>query len=155
MSDIEIKIYNQHPEYIIDEGIIKKILRSLQQREQTEIKKLTIIISTDQHLNRLKQEFYDQDVLTDTISFNLNEPNEPVEGEIYISADRIVDNAKKYEIESEREFANVLIHSVLHTIGYEDEDDQSRKKMFALQEKYLAAIEYQGIFTKKEEPENE
>lgn len=155
MSDIEIKIHNQHPEYIIDEEIIKKIIHFLQQREQTEIKKLTIIISTDQHLNRLKQEFYDQDVLTDTISFNLNEPNEPVEGEIYISADRIVDNAKKYEIGIAREFANILIHSVLHTIGYEDADDQSRKKMFALQEKYLAEIEYQGILTIKDNSENE
>ncbi|HMA61265.1 MAG TPA: rRNA maturation RNase YbeY, partial [bacterium] len=111
MPDFEIKIYNQHSEYIIDEKIISNIVRFVQREEQTQIKKLTIIISTDQHLNKLKQEFYDQDLLTDTISFNLNEPGEPIEGEIYISADRIADNADNYDIRIEREFANVLIHS--------------------------------------------
>ncbi len=148
MPDFEIKIYNQHSEYIIDEKIISNIVRFVQREEQTQIKKLTIIISTDQHLNKLKQEFYDQDLLTDTISFNLNEPGEPIEGEIYISADRIADNADNYDIRIEREFANVLIHSVLHTIGYEDADEKGKKIMFDLQEKYLDKVNYQKVLTK-------
>jgi len=99
---------------------------------------VAIIFSTDNHLKELKKEFFHQDVFTDTISFNLEEPNDPIDGEIYISLDRISKNAKIYNEKFDSEYKRVIIHSILHLIGFDDQSDKEKSKMTELENYYLS-----------------
>ena len=71
------------------------------------------------------------------ISFNLEEPNEDIEGEIYISMDRIIDNAKSLKSSINMELKRIIIHGTLHLIGYNDKTNSQKKNMTRLENKYL------------------
>ena len=71
-------------------------------------------------------------------SFNLEEKGEPLEGEIYISLDRVLDNAQTYKQDFIIECKRVIIHSCLHLLGYNDESPEDKIKMTQLEETYLS-----------------
>ena len=88
--------------------------------EQKEINSLNIIIEDDEFLRELKKKYFNQDIYTDVITFNLEDKNEPIDGEIYISLPRVIDNSKTYNSNISKEFKRVIIHGILHLFGYED-----------------------------------
>ena len=98
---------------------------------------VTIIISNDDFLRKLKLKFFNQDVLTDVIAFNLEDENDPIEGEIYISFNRVKENAKEYNEKFVNEFKRVMIHGCLHLIGFDDGTNEEKKEMTYLENKYL------------------
>jgi len=146
---MKLTVENRHDKYRLTQEKCRKLINYLQEKEDVDIERMAIIVSTDEHLNQLKKEFYNQDVLTDTISFNLNKNIEPVEGEIYLSVDRIKENAHKFDNSFEYEFTNVLVHSILHTFGYEDDTQAKQDQMFKLQKNYLQDINHDQLINKK------
>ena len=98
---------------------------------------ISIIISNDEHLRKLKKEFFNIDVYTDVISFNLEDKGDPIEGEIYISWDRINDNAIHYKQSINSELKRILIHGILHLLGYKDKTTEEKSMMSSLEDKYL------------------
>lgn len=98
---------------------------------------VTIIISNDDFLRKLKLKFFNQDALTDVIAFNLEDENDPIEGEIYISFNRVKENAKEYNEKFINEFKRVIIHGCLHLIGFDDGTNEEKKEMTYLENKYL------------------
>ena len=101
---------------------------------------VAFIISNDKKLSQLKKTFFNKDVLTDVITFNLEEIDKPIEGEIYISLERVIDNSKRYKQETFIELYRVLIHGVLHLIGFDDQTSIEKKEMTNLENKYLNMI---------------
>tara|TARA_B100000029_G_scaffold458297_1_gene487621 strand:+ start:433 stop:867 length:435 start_codon:yes stop_codon:yes gene_type:complete len=101
---------------------------------------VAFIISNDKKLSQLKKTFFNKDVLTDVITFNLEEKDQPIEGEIYISLERVIDNSKRYKQETFIELYRVLIHGVLHLIGFDDQTSIEKKEMTNLENKYLNMI---------------
>ena len=99
---------------------------------------ITIIFSNDSKLCKLKKEYFGQGVFTDTISFNLEEKGNPIEGEIYISLDRVTENSKIFNQNFIKECKRVIIHSCLHLLGYNDELPDEKAKMTELEELYLS-----------------
>ena len=77
------------------------------------------------------------DVYTDVITFNLEDKGEPLEGEIYISWDRVKNNAQSLKVDVDEELQRMVVHSSLHLVGYEDETPDSKAVMTKLEEKYL------------------
>tara|TARA_Y100000588_G_C14063606_1_gene842604 strand:- start:72 stop:509 length:438 start_codon:yes stop_codon:yes gene_type:complete len=114
-------------------NICKTIFNDFENSDAT----ITIIFSTDTKLRELKKEYFSQDVLTDTISFNLEEEGDAIEGEIYISLERVADNAKKFNQTFEKECKRVIIHSMLHLLGIEDNSSKDKNKMTQLEDYYL------------------
>ena len=100
---------------------------------------LTIIFSTDKKLRKLKKEYFSMDVLTDTISFNLEEKGEAIDGEIYISLERVAENAKTFEQDFDKECKRVIVHSVLHLLGFDDQTSEDKIKMTQLEDYYLSS----------------
>ncbi len=96
---------------------------------------VTVISFKDDALREMKKEYFDQDVYTDIISFNIDE--EPLEGELYISPERIIQNAKKFDQPLEREFARILIHGACHLCGYDDISEEDKAEMTALENRFL------------------
>ena len=98
---------------------------------------ITIILSNDERLCKLKQEYFNKDLLTDVVSFNLEEDGQPIEGEVYISLDRIKENAITFNQIFEIELKRVIVHGCLHLIGFDDQTVADKQKMTSLEDHYL------------------
>ncbi len=93
------------------------------------VKTLNIIFTNDAYLKQLHQSFFDLDTKTDVITFNLDENPDVIDGEIYISIDRALDQSKEYSVSPETELCRLLIHGCLHLAGYDDKDEVNLVKM--------------------------
>ncbi|MCD6101073.1 MAG: rRNA maturation RNase YbeY [Candidatus Marinimicrobia bacterium] len=144
-----VELINLYPKLFLLRPAIERLVNFLAGKECKRVKKITIVVSDDKILNELKKKYFGEDLLTDTISFNFNQKNEPVEGEIYISIDRIKENAKDYNESFDRELVRVLIHSILHLFGYEDQTPQGKKQMEALQNFYLLQQDFKRFYRKR------
>ncbi|WP_421874364.1 rRNA maturation RNase YbeY [Marinoscillum sp.] len=93
---------------------------------QQEIEAINYIICSDEYLLNINQQYLDHDYYTDIITFDNSEPSAPILSDIFISIDRVRDNASQQSIAFLTEFHRVLIHGLLHLIGYNDkhEDEQ-------------------------------
>mgnify|MGYP001206994395 CR=1 FL=1 len=125
---------------LINENIVHKIILKIFNDYKKDCSSLTIIISNDITLTKLKKDFFNKDVLTDVITFNLEEKNQPIEGEVYISFERIVENAKIFNEQISTELCRVIIHGVLHLIGFDDQTNFEKEKMTNLENKYLKNV---------------
>ena len=96
---------------------------------------INIIITDDESLREMKLEFFNEDVFTDVIAFNLEQ--NPFEGEIYISSDRVKDNAKIYKQKFQDELKRVIIHGLLHLCGHKDSTTSEKENMNLLENQFL------------------
>ena len=99
---------------------------------------ISIILSNDKKLLKLKKQYFQMDVLTDIITFNLEENGDPIEGEIYISLNRVSENAREFKQNIEIELKRVIIHGLLHLLGYDDQTPKDKKEMTRLEDHYLS-----------------
>ncbi len=100
------------------------------------IEEINIILCSDEYLYRLNQDFLNHDDYTDVITFD-NSNNGALSGEIYISVDRIKENAKKFKVKVFDEFIRVIIHGVLHLLKYTDKTAAERQHMSELESKAI------------------
>ena len=96
---------------------------------------VNIIVLDDESLRKMKKKYFEEDVYTDVITFNLNE--DPFEGEIYISYHRVRENALLFSKNFENEFKRVLIHGLLHLCGLEDYDVDMKAKMTEMENLFI------------------
>lgn len=108
---------------------VREIIASAFLNNKVEFNDINIIFCSDSYLLKINQQYLNHDFYTDVITFNLSEKNEPVIGEIYVSTDRIKENAKSFKISYQNELLRVIIHGVLHLCGYEDKSKLSKEKM--------------------------
>ena len=124
----------------------KKILISVLETESVVDSKINVIFGDDKLLNSLKIEFFNYDHLTDVIAFRINDYNKPkIEGEIYISLARAIENAKKYGEPLSKELARLIIHGGLHLLDHQDKTDDEKNKMTALEDKYLQQVDWNNL----------
>ena len=98
---------------------------------------INFIITKDKALQKINLKYLHTDAYTDIITFTLSEEEEVVSGDIYLSIERIAENSKKYGVTLEEEFRRILIHGILHLLGYDDTAANEKKKMTKLENKYL------------------
>lgn len=103
---------------------------------QCSLGSLTYIFCSDTYLHRLNVEYLDHDTLTDIITFPYADPP-LVSGDLYISLDRVSDNAKDRSISFEQELKRVVIHGVLHLCGYGDKSAEEAARMRSLEDEAL------------------
>ncbi|MHA7942446.1 rRNA maturation RNase YbeY [Formosa sp. 3Alg 14/1] len=97
------------------------------------------IFCDDEYLHKLNVEFLDHDTLTDVISFDYCIGKE-IHGDIYISVERVRDNALDFKTKFEDEIHRVIIHGVLHYCGYKDKTDSDAELMRSKEDYYLAKL---------------
>ena len=135
---IKVHIENEFQNSIdIDVKWINLICNTILNDNNNVCAKITIIFSDDERLYNLKRNFFGEDLFTDVITFNLEEQGENIEGEIYISIDRVYDNAIKYKQKFDMEIKRIIIHGCLHLIGYNDKTIKEKKQMTSLEDYYL------------------
>jgi probable rRNA maturation factor len=100
-------------------------------KEYLPVKKtsLNYIFCNDDYLLEKNQQFLNHDTLTDIITFDLSEKEEELAGEIYISVDRVVENASKFSIDYNTELHRVIFHGALHLCGFKDKKKEDKSLM--------------------------
>lgn len=98
---------------------------------------INYIFCSDDYLHRLNVDFLNHDTLTDIISFDYSVGKE-LHGEIYISVDRVKENALDFKVPFDEEIARVIIHGILHYCGYKDKSEEDAKLMRSKEGHYLS-----------------
>ena len=106
------------------------------------IAQLTFIFCSDDYLHKLNLEYLHHDTLTDIITFDNADDADVLEGDIFISVDRVADNAKDLTISFRDELHRVMIHGVLHLLGYHDKDLLSQTAMRRKEDYCLSLREF-------------
>jgi probable rRNA maturation factor len=99
---------------------LKTFIKDLFAREGQGLRNLQYVFCTDDYLLQINQQFLQHDTLTDIVTFELGEDPAITEGEIYISIDRVNENALKFKVSQEHELHRVIFHGALHLCGYKD-----------------------------------
>ena len=120
-EDIDFHLSNSHEDTTWIHRVIKEEKHSLQT--------LNFIFCSDRYLHRLNLEFLHHDTYTDIITFDQSEAKSEIDGEIYISIERVKENAIHHGQPFEKELHRVMIHGVLHLLGYGDKSAGEKKKM--------------------------
>ncbi len=95
------------------------------------------VFCSDDYLLAINQQYLNHHDFTDIITFPLSEVDKIVRGEIYISLDRVRENAAINHVTFEKELARVLVHGVLHLVGYEDHSDEEKLIMRSKEDYYI------------------
>jgi rRNA maturation RNase YbeY len=106
-------------------------------KEKKHIKSVFYIFCSDNHIIRINKDFLKHNYYTDVISFNLAEPEGEIQGEIYISVDRIRENAVKERVSYREELHRVIFHGTLHLCGYDDKKGEEATKMRKMENKHI------------------
>ena len=117
---------------------LKEFLVSIFRWEKVKLHSLNFVFSTDKAVRSINKEFLNHDYFTDIITFCLSEKGQPVVADIYISVDRIRDNALLEKETFQRELHRVVFHGALHLCGYGDKSREEIKRMRKREDHYLA-----------------
>ncbi len=102
-------------------------LKSIAIKNNRSISSLEYVFCSDDYLLEINKKYLSHDTLTDIITFPLQES--PLEATIYISIERIKDNALKYKTTTEEELHRVMVHGLLHLVGFKDKLDDEKSQM--------------------------
>lgn len=116
---------------------LKRYIQSVFKKEGKKLESLNYIFCTDKALLEINRQYLKHDFYTDIITFNLSETNS-VLAEIYISVDRVKENALRLGVSFKSELHRVIFHGVLHLCGFKDKSKGENEKMREKEEFYLA-----------------
>ena len=120
-----------------NETSISKWLIAAVVNENKTIGEINYIFCEDDYLLKKNQEYLNHDTLTDIITFDYSEENK-LSADIFISIERVKENALIFAVPFEKELKRVIIHGILHLIGYKDKSEEETKTMRSKENFYLA-----------------
>ena len=122
-----------------NETIFEQWIKETIQNEGCSLGDINYIFCDDDYLHKINVEFLDHDTLTDIISFDYS-VGKQLHGDIYISVERVEDNAKDFKVDFDVELSRVIIHGILHYCGYKDKTNEDAKVMRAKEEQYMKVL---------------
>lgn len=135
-----VSFKNKHASYHIPlTPILRKWFSTTIDSEDFILGKISYTLLNDSDLHSINMEFLNHDTLTDIITFDYNKGN-IVFGEIYISLDRVEENAILHSVHFEFELYRILIHGLLHLLGYKDKAPEDKKLMTRKEDYYLSLL---------------
>ncbi|RYG11546.1 MAG: rRNA maturation RNase YbeY [Chitinophagaceae bacterium] len=120
---------------------IKSWISTTIKEEGYALEELNFILCSDAYLLRINQDYLQHDDYTDVITFDNSEELKTIVGDIFISIDRIRENAVQFKSTVETELCRVMIHGTLHLLGYKDKTKAAKTQMTAKEDYYLAHYE--------------
>ncbi len=108
--------------------------------EGYKLAELNFILCSDEYLLRINQDYLQHDDYTDVITFDNSEELKTIVGDIFISVDRIKENAEQFNSDTHTELCRVMIHGTLHLLGYKDKTKAAKTQMTAKEDFYLAKV---------------
>lgn len=118
---------------------LKDFVELLFKQEKKQLSNIQFVFCSDEYLLEINKACLNHDYYTDIITFGLSEPNFPIEAEVYISIDRVADNAKNLKLTFKNELLRVVFHGALHLCGYKDKKKSDVEQMRQKEDYYLKA----------------
>ncbi|NRF38442.1 rRNA maturation RNase YbeY [Pedobacter foliorum] len=141
MSKASVNFFTEDTNYTVKKKtIIKNWLKSAVEAEGYQLKELNFILCSDEYLLRINQDYLNHDTYTDVITFDNSEELKTIVGDIFISIERIKENAATFKHTVEQELCRVMIHGALHLLGYKDKGKAAKTKMTDREDHYLALL---------------
>lgn len=128
-EDIEFKLKGKNH--------FKAWLKKVAEKEGFRINDLNYIFCSDKYLHKINLEYLDHDTFTDIITFDNSEVKNIIEGDIFVSIERIIDNSKTLNTPFDEETKRVIIHGLLHLCGYDDHSPEDKAEMRRLESNYI------------------
>jgi probable rRNA maturation factor len=125
---------------ISNQAKVKKWIISACKKEGFKMGEVNYIFCNDSYLLKINQDFLNHDNFTDIITFDYSE-GKVISGDIFISLERIKDNSKKFSASFSKELHRVMIHGVLHLMGYSDKTAKQKGSMRKKEDEYLSLWE--------------
>lgn len=119
--------------------ILKQWIKTIVENNKKEVGEISYIFCSDEQLLEINKEFLNHDYYTDIITFDYSE-TDVVSGDLFISIERIKDNAKTLKTSYQEELHRVIIHGVLHLLGYKDKTEEESKNMRKLEDECLLIL---------------
>lgn len=135
-----ISIFYETNFFIEDEPVWKDWIESSVKREGFETEDVNYIFCDDEYLLEINRQYLQHDYYTDVIGFQYSE-DRLLSGDIYISVERIAENAENHQKSFDNELARVMIHGILHFMNYRDKTAKEAEEMRKMEEKYLSIFE--------------
>jgi len=134
-----IQFYSEDTDFILEEQqrLTARILEVVK-KEALTIEAISYIFCSDSYLLEINKKHLNHDYYTDVISFPYS--TDPIEGDIFISVDRVRENAKNLSVEFIQELHRVMLHGLLHFIGYGDKTEEETLIMRAKENEYLLLL---------------
>jgi probable rRNA maturation factor len=112
-------------------------LRSVIKKEGYTLKQLNFVFCSDKYLAEINLGYLKHDTYTDIITFDNSDSPKHVEGDIFISVERVSENAEKFQQPFTKELKRVMVHGVLHLLGYQDKTNLEKSTMREREDLYL------------------
>lgn len=116
---------------------LKKFIQGIFKKEGKALDSINFIFCTDKALLEINRQYLKHDFYTDIITFDLSDGNS-IQAEVYISIDRVRDNAKQMDVSFKQELHRVVFHGALHLCGYGDKTKSEKEKMREMEDLYLS-----------------
>lgn len=121
--------FNYETEFVLqNEEVTSSWIKEIIDSEGFETGEINYVFCDDDYLHKINVEFLNHDTFTDIISFDYT-LGKLINGDVYISVDRVEENAQKFNVTFDNELHRVLIHGVLHYMGYKDKEEAEKKLM--------------------------
>jgi probable rRNA maturation factor len=138
MSKTAIHFFTEDVDFTLKQkSEIRKWILTTIKNESYRLKELNYIFCSDDYLLEINRKYLNHDTYTDIITFDTGEEEHVVVGDIFISIERIRDNADKFKSAERDELHRVMIHGVLHLLGYTDKGKKEKAQMTDKENQYL------------------
>ena len=143
MNDTELSFFVEDLEFSLPlaESQLTRWLSALAAQHNHSLGALNYIFCSDEYLHGINVEYLDHDTYTDIITFDGSEEEGLLEGDIFISIERVQENASSFGVEFQQEWLRVMAHGLLHLCGFGDKSDQEAKTMREEEDKAIALFQ--------------
>lgn len=133
-----ITFFNEDIDFSVpNEEEVKQWIHEVITKFNFELVEINYILCSDEYLHKVNVEYLDHDTYTDIITFDNSEYENEIESDIFVSIDRIKENASSIGTSETDELHRVLIHGILHLLGFKDKSEEEAKNMRALEDEQL------------------
>ena len=118
------------------------LLELIEKEESVQYHSVEIIFTDEKWIIEINSKYLNRDYVTDIISFRMDDDdsNQSIEGVLYCCAPRIAEQSAEYDSNPESEFLRVIVHGLLHLIGYNDQTESDKSEMTAKEDHYLKSL---------------
>lgn len=133
---MKIEFYSENDFNLQDEDRFRDWLERVARSEDRSIGEISFVFCDDDYLLEINQKFLQHDTYTDIITFD-NSVGKILNADIYISTDRVIENADLYEVKFVEELRRVMVHGVLHLCGYKDRTSEEKREMRTMEDEKI------------------
>jgi len=127
----------------IKRGVLKKHIKQLINSELADLGNISVVFCSDNYLLNINKQYLNHNYYTDIVTFDYGE-NSVISGDLFISVDRVTENAKIFNKAFYNELYRVVFHGILHLVGYNDKTNEEKRVMRNKEDYYLSEVDFGG-----------